>query len=112
MEKDLTTPLIPSRNLARHHDVRKDFQDPTIHPKPFAGCRIPELLVEPKFLVKYEIPGAEKKRIRGDLASLGITEKAVLPGLDALSRVLIEEQHTIGYSPPDPPNFHFSQAAS
>lgn len=84
----------------------------TIHPKPSAGCTIPELLVEPKFLVRYEIPGAEKKRIRRELTALGITEKSLFPGLDALSRVLIEEQHTIGYGLPDPPNFHFRQAAS
>ncbi len=77
----------------------------TIHPKPTICCTIPELLTEPKHLVKYRIPATKKAQIRGDLAALGMTEKALFPGLDALSRVIVEKQHVIAYSPPDPPNF-------
>jgi len=106
-ELKIEAPEYPLALLPPAHSERVLLQASafTIHPKPTTSCTIPELLTDPKHLVKYRIPRTKKAQIRGDLAALGITEKALFPGLDALSRVIVENQHVIAYSLPDPPKF-------
>ena len=75
----------------------------TIHPRPTVGCTIPELLSEPKYLIKYTVPASMKRGILADLGALRITEDGLFPGLDSLTRRIIEQHHVVGYSPPEPP---------
>lgn len=76
----------------------------TIHPEPQPECTIPELLEEAgENLVRYVIPAAKKRKLRDDLAALGITPKTLFPDLDSLSRTIVKDHHTIAYKPPEPP---------
>lgn len=77
----------------------------TIHPRPKAGCTIPEIMTEEINLVRYVIPRGCKKRILLDLAALGITKVTLFPELDSLSQDIIEEHNVVAYSPPRPPRW-------
>lgn len=97
----LSPPMRFERMVAQHSTF-------TIHPKPKPdgrGTTIPELLNDPKYLVRYIIPSGSKRQLRLDLAALGITRQALFPDLDGLSRTIVEAHKVIAYSPPDPPHW-------
>ena len=77
----------------------------TIHPKPSNGGSIPDLLPEAKHLVRYSIPAKRKAGILLELRFLGITRGTLFPDLEGLSRSVIDEHKTVGYSPPEPPSW-------
>lgn len=97
----------PPMNFARMVAQQSAF---TIHPKPKQGTTIPELLSDPKELVRYIIPGSQKRKILSDLADLGITRLTLFPDLDSLSKDIIEEHNVVAYGPPDPPHWCKSPA--
>ena len=75
----------------------------TIHPVPTEGNTIPELLTDPKILLKYRVPRGAKEKIKADLSALGITKRTMFQDLASLSDSLIEAQKIVGFSPPNPP---------
>lgn len=77
----------------------------TIHPIPSEGLTIPDLLTDAKDLVRYVVPAKSKQKLRQDLASLGITRRALFQDLESLSETIIDELRTIAYFPPEPPTF-------
>lgn len=74
----------------------------TIHPRPQPQCTIPELLKDPKHLVRYLIPAGRKQELRKGLAALGFHPRTLFPDLDHLSESIIVEHNTLAYSPPNP----------
>lgn len=75
----------------------------TIHPRPTPGNTIPEILPEPKDLVRYVIPAARKARLTEDLYNLGIDHYALFPEMEGLSKRIEHEMRYVAYNPPDPP---------
>jgi hypothetical protein len=54
----------------------------TIHPPYNAAHTIPEILIEPIYLVRYIIPTSRKEQLREDFAVLGIIERTLFQDLD------------------------------
>jgi hypothetical protein len=77
----------------------------TIHPKPKEGCTLPEILKEKKHLARYIIPAKFKDTLKKQLTALGITHVTLFQNLDSLSETIIEEHKTVGYAPPEPPEW-------
>lgn len=80
----------------------------TIHPKqkPYGrGATIPELLQDPKQLVRYLVPAESKSQLKNDLASLGITHRALFPDLDGLSKTIIDARKGKQSPCPNPPHW-------
>ena len=77
----------------------------TIHPRSTRrGTTIPNLLTDPKDLVRYIIPSDRKSMLRTSLEVLGISERTLFPDLDALSRSLIREyEKHLSSKLPNPP---------
>lgn len=75
----------------------------TIHPAPESEHTIPEILQDPKHLIRYIIPEKAKFRLRQGLDALGVTDVALFPDLEGLSRKVVWDNRVIAYSPPDPP---------
>lgn len=94
----------PPLNFARMVAQQSVF---TIHPKPESGkgTIFSELLREPKYLVRYVIPGNQKKQLLSDLLNLGITELTLFPNLDSLSKDIIKEHDRIAFNPLSPPKW-------
>jgi hypothetical protein len=76
----------------------------TIHPSPGDGiATIPELLQEPKYLVRYVIPSHAKKKLLADLRALGVSRGHLFPDLEGLSQMINFDNRIVGYAAPDPP---------
>ena len=90
----------PSRNFRRMTAQTSVF---TIHPPPESGHTIPEILRDPKYLVRYIIPEDQKFHLRQGLDALGVTETALFPDLEGLSQKVVWDNRVMAYRPPDPP---------
>lgn len=77
----------------------------TSHPRPVAGGTIPELLPDPRSLLRYIIPADCKRQLILDLSALGIWRRSLFPDLDALSRSIITKHRVVAYTPPEPPRW-------
>ena len=75
----------------------------TIHPISNQAKLIPTLLTDEKDLVRYIVPSESKRKLRSDLATLGITHVSLFPSLDSLGRDIIYDHRVVAYSPPNPP---------
>lgn len=75
----------------------------TIHPIPKEGVTITELLFDERYLVRYIVPSAAKRRLHQDLAALGVTRRTLFPDLDGLSKSIVDAHKTLAYNPPMPP---------
>jgi hypothetical protein len=102
LDKPANRPIafLPTRDFKRMTAQASVF---TIHPPPEQGDTIPDILHDPKHLVRYVIPGNAKFRLRQGLDALGITEVGLFPDLEGLSRKVIWDNRVIAYTPPDPP---------
>jgi len=94
--------LDPPMNFVRMVAQQSVF---TIHTKPRDGATIPELLTDPKELVRYVVPKSHKKKILSNLADLGVTRLTLFPDLDSLSKEIVKEHHELAYEPPKPPHW-------
>jgi FRG domain len=92
----------PPLNFSRMIAQQSAF---TIHPRPKEGTSIPEILTDPKELVRYRVPKSQKKRLLSDLASLGFKRLTLFPDLESLSKEIIEDHNVVAYFPPDPPKW-------
>jgi len=78
----------------------------TIHPTPFSGGTIPDILTDRKDLVRYIIPKKNKLKLRLALEALGIMEHTLFPDLDSLSKsIIFRAHHSFAYGPPEPPQW-------
>jgi FRG domain len=92
----------PPLNFSRMIAQQSAF---TIHPRPEKGTTIPEILTDPKGLVRYIVPKSQKKNLLSDLATLGFKRLTLFPDLDSLSNDIVLEHNIVAYSPPDPPKW-------
>jgi len=78
----------------------------TIHPRPCPQGTIPDLLQDPKDLVRYVVPGKHKTHLLFDLWTLGIKRHTLFPDLDSLSISIADEHRMImGYVAAPPPSW-------
>ncbi len=83
----------------------------TIHPPayraapPFVGDSIENCLTNKKKLVRYIVPHPFKKKLKENLAALGIQRRTLFPDLDGLSLSIVEEHNQGGDTKPAPPNW-------
>lgn len=75
----------------------------TIHPAPEGSKSIPEVLLDPKHLVRYHVSAASKRELLAQLRVLGFSDRHLFPDLEGLSRMIAFDNRVIAYSPPDPP---------
>jgi len=92
--------LLPRRNFSRMVAQRSVF---TLHPRPDTGHSIPEVLTDPKHLVRYIVPANDKRQLMADLDRLGINYQSLFPDLEGLARQIVYENRIVGYGAPDPP---------
>lgn len=90
----------PRRDFTRMVVQRSTF---TIHPEPSSGNTIPEILTDPKHLVRYLIPASAKRSIERELVALGIDDASLFPDFEGIARGLTRGGIPVAYSPPDPP---------
>jgi hypothetical protein len=76
----------------------------TIHPTPDSNNSIIDILTENRHLIKYIIPSGYKQKIKTDLKSLGINKRTLFGDLSSLAESILEEERTVAYSPPKPPD--------
>ena len=76
----------------------------TIHPRPRPGETIVDLLPNEEHLVRYVVPGDNKRKLRTDLAALGITRTALFQDLDSLSKTIVDELKASEYHSHHPPH--------
>lgn len=99
----LPLPIYPPLSFPRMVSQASAF---TIHPKPLPGNAIPDLLHDEKFLVRYIVRADAKKRLRDDLAALGINQLVLFPDLDGLSVSLRQEAQRPQWQPQAPPRWN------
>jgi hypothetical protein len=106
-----TTPvaLLPPANAAR---MVNQFSVFTIHPRPEQGRTIPDLLTDPKYLVRYTIPATRKQSLHADLAAIGIMARTLFPDLDGLARSVARDELPSLPEPSDPPSWGSSNRCS
>jgi len=63
----------------------------TVHPRPSVGNTIPELLPDPRDLVRYVLPAACKRPLLELLWALGVRHHAIFPALDSVGRQLVSD---------------------
>lgn len=76
----------------------------TIHPKPDKNNSITDILKDNRHLIKYIIPHGFKQKIKNDLKSLGINKRTLFGDLTSLAESILEEEKTVAYGPPKPPD--------
>lgn len=101
-EKVFSRPVAfePRRDFTRMVVQSSTF---TIHPEPSKGNTIPEVLTDPRSLVRYVIPAGCKWRLTRELGALGVTDTALFPDFEGIAKGLTRGGIDVGYSPPDPP---------
>ena len=92
----------PPLNFSRMIAQQSAF---TILPRPTEGTSIPEILTDPKELVRYMVPKSQKKNLLSSLANLGFKRLTLFPDLESLSQEIIEDRNVVAYFPPDPPKW-------
>ena len=80
----------PPLNFSRMIAQQSAF---TIHPRARDGTTIPEILTDPKDLVRYVVPKSQKKTLLSNLANLGYKRLTLFPDLESLSKDIIEDHN-------------------